>query len=209
MIEADLAAAIADKGFIESVIAPDFSEEALRTLTRKPKWGKNVRLMKVGELDRAKIDTSAYDLRAVVGGMLAQSRDLSVVDEEKLRVVTKRQPTDEEMASLLFGFTVGKHVKSNAIILTRGQATVGVGAGQMSRIDAFYLACRKAGDKTKGSVLASDAFFPFRDVVEAAAEVGVTAIIQPGGALRDEESIAACDEKGLAMVFSGQRHFRH
>ena len=128
---------------------------------------------------------------------------------DELRVVTDREPTGDEMESLLFGWRVVKHVRSNAIVLTRGTETVGIGAGQMSRVDASVLAVWKAGDRAKGSVLASDAFFPMRDAVEAAAEAGVTAIIQPGGSKGDEEVVAAANESGIAMVFTGLRHFRH
>jgi phosphoribosylaminoimidazolecarboxamide formyltransferase/IMP cyclohydrolase len=141
--------------------------------------------------------------------LLLQSRDAGSDDFGQLKVVTKRAPTEEEMRDLRFTWLVCKHVKSNAIVLGKGGMVVGVGAGQMSRVDSVHMAVRKAGERSKGSVLASDAFFPFRDNVDEAARAGVTAIIQPGGSVRDADSIQACDEHGLAMVFTGIRHFRH
>jgi phosphoribosylaminoimidazolecarboxamide formyltransferase/IMP cyclohydrolase len=138
-----------------------------------------------------------------------QSRDIEADDFANLRVMTKRPPTEAELADLKFGWAVAKHVKSNAIVLAKGGMVVGVGAGQMSRVDSTSIAIQKAGDRSRGSVLASDAFFPFRDNVDAAARAGVTAIVQPGGSVRDADSIDACDEHGLAMVFTGVRHFRH
>jgi len=157
--------------------------------------------------------------RSVAGGFLAQSRDAGRVLESELRVVTKRAPTPQEMADLLFAFRVCKHVKSNAIIYARGGATVGIGAGQMSRVDSARIAAWKSSEAAKaagietslalGSVVASDAFFPFADGLQAAAAAGATAVIQPGGSMRDNEVIAAADEAGLAMVFTGMRHFRH
>jgi len=161
---------------------------------------------------------SAMTVRTLAGGYLLQNRDAKLTSGD-LKVVTKRQPTDTEMADLLFAFTVCKHVKSNAIIYAKNGATVGVGAGQMSRVNSSRIAAWKAADAARvagdaeswaiGSVVASDAFFPFADGLLAAAEAGATAIIQPGGSIRDEEVIAAADEKGLAMVFTGMRHFRH
>jgi phosphoribosylaminoimidazolecarboxamide formyltransferase/IMP cyclohydrolase len=157
--------------------------------------------------------------RQVAGGFLVQDRDAGEMRADDLRVVTRRAPTDAELADLLFAWTVAKHVKSNAIVYVRDGATVGVGAGQMSRIDSTRIAARKAQDMaealglpqapTQGAVVASDAFFPFADGLIAAAEAGATAIIQPGGSMRDDEVIAAADAAGLAMVFTGQRHFRH
>ena len=159
-------------------------------------------------------------MKSVAGGLLVQSRDNAAVDDMALKVVTKRAPTDAELADLLFAFRVAKHVKSNAIVYAKDGATVGIGAGQMSRVDSARIAARKAEDAakdaglaasraTKGSVVASDAFFPFADGLLAAAEAGATAVIQPGGSMRDDEVIAAADEHGLAMVFTGIRHFRH
>ena len=158
-------------------------------------------------------------VKSVAGGLLVQGRDNAVVDDLELKVVTKRAPTDKEMADLKFAFRVAKHVKSNAIVYAKDLATVGIGAGQMSRVDSSRIAARKALDAaeaaglaeplTKGSVVASDAFFPFADGLLSAVEAGATAVIQPGGSMRDEEVIAAADAHGIAMVFTGTRHFRH
>jgi phosphoribosylaminoimidazolecarboxamide formyltransferase/IMP cyclohydrolase len=151
----------------------------------------------------------SFDYRRVDGGMLVQARDIGSNDFAELKVATKCQPTESEMDDLRFAWLVCKHVKSNAIVLGKHRMLVGVGAGQMSRVDSVHLAVRKAGDRSRGSVLASDAFFPFRDNIDEAAKAGVVAIIQPGGSMRDADSIQACDEHGLAMVFTGIRHFRH
>jgi phosphoribosylaminoimidazolecarboxamide formyltransferase/IMP cyclohydrolase len=202
------ALALAEPGrFVECIIAPDFAPAAFEILTTKPTWRKNVRLLKTGPLQPPQSSASDFIPRAVDGGMLVQTRDH--VTEDNWKVVTKRQPTPEELADLRFAWTVCKHVKSNAIVLTKGGMVVGVGAGQMSRVDSVQIAVRKAGERVKGSVLASDAFFPFRDNVDTAAAAGVTAIVQPGGSKEDAASIAACDEHGLAMLFTGVRHFRH
>jgi phosphoribosylaminoimidazolecarboxamide formyltransferase / IMP cyclohydrolase len=195
--------------FVECIIAPGFSDGALKILTTRPTWKKNVRLLRTGPLAGDQERSQSLDYRRVDGGLLVQTRDIVADDFANLKTPTRRQPTDTELADLRFAWTVCKHVKSNAIVLARDQMIVGVGAGQMSRIDSVGIAARKAGDRSRGSVLASDAFFPFRDNVDEAARVGVTAIIQPGGSVRDAESIAACDEHGLAMVFTGVRHFRH
>jgi phosphoribosylaminoimidazolecarboxamide formyltransferase / IMP cyclohydrolase len=195
--------------FIECIIAPAFTSEALHLLTTRPSWKKSVRLLETGPLEGA--TRSAWALREVEGGLLVQERDLTgeAEDFREARVVTKRQPTTAEMADLRFTWVVCKHVKSNAIVLGHGGRIVGVGAGQMSRIDSVDLAVRKAGVRSAGAVLASDAFFPFRDNVDAAAKAGITALVQPGGSMRDADSIQACDEHGLAIVFTGVRHFRH
>jgi phosphoribosylaminoimidazolecarboxamide formyltransferase/IMP cyclohydrolase len=193
--------------FVECVIAPGFSDAAFRLLTTRPTWKKSVRLLRTGPLTAPRPD--ALDYRRVDGGLLVQQRELPGQAVGELRVVTKKQPAEAEMADLLFAWVVCKHVKSNAIVLARGGMLVGVGAGQMSRVDSVHLAVRKADERSRGSVLASDAFFPFRDNVDQAARAGVTAIIQPGGSMRDQDSIQACDEHGLAMVFTGMRHFRH
>jgi phosphoribosylaminoimidazolecarboxamide formyltransferase/IMP cyclohydrolase len=140
---------------------------------------------------------------------LVQTRDLGTYDFGQLKTVSKRQPTPSELDDLRFAWVICKHVKSNAILLAKDKMVVGVGAGQMSRVDSVHLAVRKAGERSRGAVLASDAFFPFRDNVDEAAKAGVTAIVQPGGSMRDQDSIQACDEHGLAMVFTGIRHFRH
>jgi phosphoribosylaminoimidazolecarboxamide formyltransferase / IMP cyclohydrolase len=192
--------------FVECVIAPGYSAAAFQVLTTRPTWKKNVRLLKTGPLDGPR---SALDVRRVDGGVLVQARDAGGDDFAQAKTVTKRPATAAEMADLRFAWAVCKHVKSNAIVLASAGRVVGVGAGQMSRVDSVEIAVRKAGERSKGSVLASDAFFPFRDNVDAAAKAGITAIVQPGGSMRDADSIAACDEHGLAMVFTGIRHFRH
>jgi phosphoribosylaminoimidazolecarboxamide formyltransferase/IMP cyclohydrolase len=194
--------------FVECIIAPDFHPEALHILTTRPTWKKNVRLLRTGSLDAAQ-DAPGIDFRRVDGGLLLQTRDLPADDFARLQVVTKRPPTATELADLRFAWLVCKHVKSNAIVLAKGGTVVGVGAGQMSRVDSVHLAVRKAGARSSGSVLASDAFFPFRDNIDEAARAGVQAVIQPGGSMRDADSIQACDDHGLAMVFTGVRHFRH
>jgi phosphoribosylaminoimidazolecarboxamide formyltransferase/IMP cyclohydrolase len=205
--------------FVECILAPDFEPAALQVLTTRPSWKKNVRLLRVGDLAARAGQPVALDFRSVDGGQLVQDRDEpagklppEVHKADNLSpapVVTRRAPTDAEKADLRFAWRVCKHVKSNAIVLARGGMVVGVGAGQMSRVDSVQIAVRKAGDRSRGSVLASDAFFPFRDNVDAAAAAGVSAIVQPGGSVRDADSVAACDEHGLAMVFTGVRHFRH
>ena len=154
-------------------------------------------------------DHAIPNVRSAGGGYLVQGRDLLTLDEDTLRTVTRRPPSEEEMASLRFAWIIAKHVKSNAIVYARDNQLVGVGAGQMSRVDSAKIGVMRANMPIEGTVLASDAFFPFRDGVDAAAEAGVTAVIQPGGSMRDEEVIAAADEHGLAMVFTGIRHFRH
>jgi phosphoribosylaminoimidazolecarboxamide formyltransferase/IMP cyclohydrolase len=199
--------------FTEVIIAPGASEEAIKLIGAK----KNLRLLLTDALPdpRAK----GLTFKSIAGGMLVQSRDNAVADDLDLKVVTKRAPTDAEMADLRFAFRVAKHVKSNTIIYAKDRATVGIGAGQMSRVDASRIAARKAEDAantagldaplTKGSVVASDAFFPFADGLLSAIEAGATAIIQPGGSIRDDEVIEAADKAGIAMVFTGVRHFRH
>jgi phosphoribosylaminoimidazolecarboxamide formyltransferase/IMP cyclohydrolase len=193
--------------FIECVIAPGYSAEAMQILTTRPRWKDNVRLLETGPI--VPNEARGLDYRRVDGGLLVQARDGEANDFAKAEVKTARQPTDAEWADLRFAWIVAKHVKSNAIVLARQQQVVGVGAGQMSRVDSTQIAIRKAGEKVTGSVLASDAFFPFRDNVDEAAKAGVKAIVQPGGSVRDKESIEACNEQGLAMVFTGFRHFRH
>jgi phosphoribosylaminoimidazolecarboxamide formyltransferase/IMP cyclohydrolase len=194
--------------FIECVIAPSYSEVAFRLLTSRPSWKKNVRLLRTGPIERSP-EARALDFRRVDGGLLVQTRDVEADDFAQAKVVTKRPPTEAEMADLRFAWRVCKHVKSNAIVLAKAGMVVGVGAGQMSRVDSVHIAARKAGERVRGSVLASDAFFPFRDNVDEAARAGVVAIVQPGGSMRDQDSIIACDEHGLAMLFTGVRHFRH
>jgi phosphoribosylaminoimidazolecarboxamide formyltransferase/IMP cyclohydrolase len=195
--------------FIECIIAPGYSEAALHVLTTRPSWKKSVRLLRTGPLSGTADRVRGWDFRRVDGGLLVQSRDLAAEDLSQARVVTKRAPTAAELADFGFAWLVCKHVKSNAIVLAHNRMIVGVGAGQMSRVDAVQLAVRKSGERHRGSVLASDAFFPFRDNVDEAARAGITAIVQPGGSLRDQDSVQACDEHGLAMIFTAVRHFRH
>ncbi len=201
------------KVFTEVVIAPEVDEDAAEIFARK----KNLRLLVAGGMPAA--DASGKVIKPIAGGFLLQSRDARTISAGDLTVVTKRQPNAREFADMLFAFKVAKHVKSNAIVYAKDGATVGVGAGQMSRLDSSRIAARKAIDAaeacgaaaplTEGSVVASDAFFPFADGLLAAAEAGATAVIQPGGSIRDEDVIAAADEAGLAMAFTGVRHFRH
>jgi phosphoribosylaminoimidazolecarboxamide formyltransferase / IMP cyclohydrolase len=193
--------------FIECVIAPTYSKAAFEILTTRPKWKASVRLLKTGAL--TKDAARGLDYRRVDGGLLVQTRDIEADDFALAKVVTKRTPSDAELADLKFAWIVAKHVKSNAIVLCKNRMLVGVGAGQMSRVDSTHVAVRKANGREKGSVLASDAFFPFRDNVDQAAAAGITAIVQPGGSVKDQESTDACNEHGLAMIFTGVRHFRH
>jgi phosphoribosylaminoimidazolecarboxamide formyltransferase/IMP cyclohydrolase len=195
--------------FVECIIAPDFSPKAMQVLTTRPSWKKSVRVLRTGPLAEVVGRSYGLDFRRVDGGLLAQSRDLGGDDFAAAKVVTKRAPSEAEMADLRFSWLVCKHVKSNAIVLAKGGMLVGVGAGQMSRVDSVHLAVRKAGERSKGSVMASDAFFPFRDNIDEAAKAGITAVVQPGGSIRDKDSIQACDEHSLAMVLTGVRHFRH
>jgi phosphoribosylaminoimidazolecarboxamide formyltransferase/IMP cyclohydrolase len=197
--------------FVECIIAPGFSEAALHLLTTRPTWKKSVRLLKTGPLARgaSKEGTISMDWRRVDGGLLVQTRDIDYHDFDNMKVVTKRPPSASELDDLRFAWLVCKHVKSNGIVLAKDQMLVGVGAGQMSRVDSVHLAVRKAGDRAVGSVMASDAFFPFRDNIDEAAKAGIRAIIQPGGSMRDQDSIQACDEHDMAMIFTGIRHFRH
>jgi phosphoribosylaminoimidazolecarboxamide formyltransferase/IMP cyclohydrolase len=205
-VDVDTASAILDpraKRFVECIIAPDYEPHALEGLK---KWKENVRLLKTGELTGF---PQGLDYRRVDGGWLVQTRDYGADKPDEWKTVTRRKPTEEEFHALHFAWFVCKHVKSNAIVLVQGTQVVGVGAGQMSRVVSVEIAVKKAGDKSKGSALASDAFFPFPDNVHAAAAAGVTAIIQPGGSIKDKDSIEACDQHGIAMLFTGVRHFRH
>lgn len=203
IVDKPLANLINETPFVEAVLAPDFEEEALNILRQK----KNRRLIKVGDL--TKRDSLVKDVKKVAGGFLVQDRNIKEITIKDLKVVTKRKPNKEELEELLFVWKVVKHTKSNAIVLTKDKQTVGIGAGQMSRVDAVIIAARKSESRSKGSYLASDAFFPFRDGVDEAAKAGVTAIIQPGGSKRDEEVIEAANEHNLAMVFTGVRCFKH
>ena len=204
-LDADTAEAIVSRQFVEVIIAPKVSDAAAQIVAAKP----NLRLLECGQWDNK---TSGFDYKRVNGGLLVQDRDQGSVNSDDLKVVTKRQPTDNEMRDLQFCWKVAKYVKSNAIVYVKNSMTIGVGAGQMSRVYSAKVAGIKAADENlevKGSVMASDAFFPFRDGLDAAAEAGITAVIQPGGSMRDNEVIAAADEHNIAMVFTGMRHFRH
>ena len=204
-LDAQTAQAIVDRQFVEVIIAPTVSAEAVAIVEAK----KNVRLLACGELGAQQ---TAHDFKRVTGGLLVQDRDLGMVDEADLKVVTKKSPTAEQMKDLMFAWKVAKFVKSNAIVYVKDGMTIGVGAGQMSRVYSAKIAGIKASDEgleVPGSVMASDAFFPFRDGIDAAAEAGITAVIHPGGSMRDQEVIDAADEHGIAMVFTGMRHFKH
>jgi len=205
-LDGDTAAAIAERQFVEVIIAPSISADAKLVIAAK----KNVRLLETGEWDANRLD--AFDFKRVNGGLLVQDRDNGMITADDLQVVTKRQPTEKEMHDLIFAWKVAKYVKSNAIVYAKNRQTVGVGAGQMSRVNSARIAAIKAehaGLEVQGSVMASDAFFPFRDGLDNAAKAGIAAVIQPGGSIRDDEVIAAADEAGMAMVFTGMRHFRH
>jgi phosphoribosylaminoimidazolecarboxamide formyltransferase/IMP cyclohydrolase len=206
-IDAKTAAAMAAPNqFFEAIVAPDFAPEALQILQTKPKWGRNVRLMRAGDLVRGRC--ARLDLRPVHGGALVQTENDVLLPPEPL-TFPHGKPADPQLADLLFAWTVCKHVKSNAIVLARDRATVGVGAGQMSRLDSARIACWKAGERAKGAVIASDAFFPFPDALETCLDAGAVAVIQPGGSVRDEEVMAAAKKRGVPMAITGMRHFRH
>jgi phosphoribosylaminoimidazolecarboxamide formyltransferase / IMP cyclohydrolase len=205
-LDAATAQTIVDRQFVEVIIAPKVSQEALAITGAK----KNVRVLVCGEWDAP--TAGGLDYKRVNGGLLVQDRDVGMITEADLKVVTRRAPTEAEMHDLIFAWKVAKFVKSNAIVYAKNRQTVGVGAGQMSRVNSARIAAIKAehaGLEVKGSVMASDAFFPFRDGIDNAASVGIRCVIQPGGSIRDEEVIAAADEAGMAMVFTGMRHFRH
>jgi phosphoribosylaminoimidazolecarboxamide formyltransferase/IMP cyclohydrolase len=192
--------------FVEVVLAPGFSDDALEILQAKP----DVRLMENQERRRSPI--TEHDMKRVRGGLLVQDRDSGLESREEMRAVTQRTPSEEEWGELVFAMGVCKHVRSNAIVLSKGLATAGIGAGQMSRVDSVRIAIEKAAAadiELTGAVMASDAFFPFADGPKLAVEAGVRAIIQPGGSRRDSEVVDACDEAGVAMVFTARRHFRH
>ena len=204
-LDGNTAATIVDRQFVEVIIAPVVSPAAREVVAKKA----NVRLLECGQWQQP---TKGYDYKRVNGGLLVQDRDQGTTTEADLKVVTKRQPTASELKDLLFCWKVAKFVKSNAIVYAKAGMTIGVGAGQMSRVYSAKIAGIKAADEglvVEGSVMASDAFFPFRDGIDAAAEAGISCIIQPGGSIRDEEVIAAADEHGMAMVFTGMRHFHH
>lgn len=205
-LDADTAQAIVDRQFVEVIIAPSIARDAQHVLSDK----QNVRVLACGSLKDSKV--SGLDYKRVTGGLLVQDRDAGMVSKGDLKVVTKNVPSDEQMDDLLFAWKVAKMVKSNAIIYAKDGRTIGVGAGQMSRVNSARIAAIKAehaGLEVAGAVMASDAFFPFRDGIDNAAAVGIKAVIQPGGSMRDDEVIAAADEHGMTMVFTGMRHFRH
>ncbi|HGY9574100.1 TPA: bifunctional phosphoribosylaminoimidazolecarboxamide formyltransferase/IMP cyclohydrolase [Vibrio fluvialis] len=204
-LDAATATAIVERQFVEVIIAPSVSAEAIEVVAAK----KNVRLLECGQWHSK---TTGFDVKRVNGGLLVQDRDQGMVTLSDLKVVSQRQPTEEELKDALFCWKVAKYVKSNAIVYAKGDMTIGVGAGQMSRVYSAKIAGIKAADEgleVAGSVMASDAFFPFRDGIDAAAEAGIKCVIQPGGSMRDDEVIAAADEHGMAMIFTGMRHFRH
>jgi phosphoribosylaminoimidazolecarboxamide formyltransferase/IMP cyclohydrolase len=204
-LDAATATAIIERQFVEVIVAPGIDKDAAEALTRK----KNVRVLETGECEGG---GNGFDFKKVSGGLLGQDADMGRITADDLKVVTDKAPTARQIEDMLFAWTVVKYVKSNAIIFCKDNMTIGVGAGQMSRVYSTRIAAIKAADEdldVSGSVLASDAFFPFRDGIDAAAETGVAAIIQPGGSMRDDEVIEAANEHGLAMVFTGMRHFRH
>ncbi len=193
-----------NKIFVEIVIAPSFSEEAVKILTQK----KNIRLLQLDNIS-AKLPAGSYDMKKVAGGLLVQNYNNELVNSEDIKYVTEKKPTDEQLEDLLFAMKVVKHTKSNGIAVAKNKQSLGVGPGQTNRIMAAKIAIEYGRERNKGAVLASDAFFPFPDCVEAAAAAGITAIIQPGGSVNDEKSIEACNKYGIAMVFTGMRHFKH
>jgi phosphoribosylaminoimidazolecarboxamide formyltransferase/IMP cyclohydrolase len=196
--------------FVEAIIAPGFSDEAFQLLTTKPKWKNNVRLLRVPGWQSSSTATAAsMEYRRVSGGLLVQTRDDQPDPESEWKIVTTRQPTDAELRDLRFAWRVCKHVKSNAIVFAKDGAITGTGAGQMSRLDSAEIAAKKSGNRCQGGVVASDAFFPFRDGIDQAAKAGILAAIQPGGSRNDPEVIAAANEHGMAMIFTGRRHFKH
>ena len=199
-LESDTAMALS-KLFVECVIAPGFSPAALEILSQK----KNLRILEMPDL---KIEP-LLEVRSIIRGVLQQSIDLGDPQDTSWQVVTEAQPTPEQLADLKFAWKACQHVKSNAIVFAKDEATLGIGGGQPNRVDCVDIATQRAGEKAHGAVMASDAFFPFADSVEKAAAAGITAIVQPGGSLRDQESIDACNRLGIAMVFTGVRHFRH
>jgi phosphoribosylaminoimidazolecarboxamide formyltransferase/IMP cyclohydrolase len=204
-LDGETAAAIVERQFVEVIVAPEISAEAIAAVASK----ENVRLLRTGPWSTPSV---ARDFKRVNGGLLVQDRDDGMVNREDLQVVSQRAPTEAEWADLLFAWKVAKFVKSNAIVYSANQRTIGVGAGQMSRVNSARIAAIKAehaGLEVKGAVMASDAFFPFRDGIDNASERGIAAVIQPGGSMRDEEVIAAANAAGMAMVFTGMRHFRH
>jgi phosphoribosylaminoimidazolecarboxamide formyltransferase/IMP cyclohydrolase len=195
--------------FAEVIIAPTFTAEAVELIRTLKAWGSRVRLIETGAIDRKGIDSKEYDVRCIVGGLLLQERDLVGWEPELCKCVTEKEPTAEQMEDLRLAWLCGKHTKSNTIVLVKNRRLVGVGAGQMNRIESGLIAYRLAGDESQGCVLASDAFFPFPDNVENAAKAGVTCIVQPGGSVKDDVVIETANKLGIAMIFTGKRHFKH
>jgi len=195
--------------FAEVTIAPRFNEEAVEIIRTLKTWGSRVRLVETGPIDRAKIDAGEYEVRYIVGGLLLQKRDLVGWEPNVLTFPTKTRPAPEQLEDLRIAWLVAKHAKSNTIVLAKNKKILGVGVGQMNRVESGRIAIRHAGDEAKGAAMASDAFFPFPDNVEQAAAAGIVAIAQPGGSKKDEDVIAAADKHGIAMIFTGKRHFRH
>jgi phosphoribosylaminoimidazolecarboxamide formyltransferase/IMP cyclohydrolase len=195
--------------FAEVIIAPAFDKSAVEIIRTLKSWGQNVRLVETGPIDKSKIDSAEYDVRCVVGGILLQRRDLVGWEPDLLTYPTKKRPTAAQLEDLRIAWLAAKHTKSNTIVLARNRRIIGVGAGQMNRVESGLIAFKNAGDETQGCVLASDAFFPFPDNVDNAAKAGVAAIAQPGGSKKDNEVIAAADKYDIAMVFTGKRHFKH
>jgi phosphoribosylaminoimidazolecarboxamide formyltransferase/IMP cyclohydrolase len=204
-VDGELAAALLEQ-FVEVVLAPRFNDDAVDALAVKP----NLRVLEDNE--RRRMNISEWDVKRVMGGLLVQDRDLDLEDRSEMEVVTERKPSEREWGEMLFAWKVCKHVRSNAIVLSRDLASVGIGAGQMSRVDSVRLALEKAratGTDLSGGAMASDAFFPFSDGPQLAVDAGITAIIQPGGSVRDHEVVEAADAAGISMVFTHRRHFRH
>ena len=195
--------------FAEVIIAPGFDEDAVEIIRTLKSWGDRVRLLETGAIDRTNIAAAEYDMRCVVGGLLLQRRDLVAWEPDQLTYPTKARPTKEQLDDLRIAWIAAKHTKSNTIVLVKNKKLIGVGAGQMNRVESGLIAFRHAGEESKGSVMASDAFFPFPDNVENAAKAGIAAVVQPGGSKKDDEVIAAADKHKIAMVFTGKRHFRH
>ena len=198
----DILAEEISKVFVEIVLAPAFTKKSLEIFSKK----KNLRILEVGNINSRE---QLLEVRNVVGGVIVQETDTSILSEDNLQVVTENKPSDSDIKTMLFGWKVLKHVKSNGILIVKDNTTVGVGAGQVSRVDSVDIAMKKSGDSIKDSILCSDAFFPFRDSIDKIAGSGIKAVLQPGGSVRDDEVISACNEHGIAMVFTGQRCFKH
>jgi len=195
--------------FAEVIIASGFEPEAVEIIRTLKSWGGRVRLIETGPIDRAKIDRGEFDVRCVVGGLLLQKRDLVGWEPDVLTYPTKARPSAEQLEDLRIAWITAKHTKSNTIVLVKDRKVLGVGAGQMNRVESGLIAFKHAAEDAKGCAMASDAFFPFPDNVENAAKAGVAAIVQPGGSKKDDEVIATADKHGIAMVFTGKRHFKH